>query len=79
MKRSKCSHQRVRPGDKDMRAGRGQAYWLTRWLFANSILAGIFALTWLVLRSGSKPSRFAYPCQQAALSTATLAFGVPVV
>jgi hypothetical protein len=52
---------------------------LTRWLLANSILAGILALIWLVLRSGSKPSRFAYPCQQAALSAATLAFGVPVV
>jgi uncharacterized protein (DUF362 family) len=26
-----------------------------------------------------KPSRFAYPCQQAALSAATLAFGAPLV
>jgi hypothetical protein len=37
------------------------------------------ALCWLVLRSGPKPSRFAYPCQQAALSAATLAFGAPIV
>ncbi len=59
MKRSKCSHQRVRPGHRHMRADRGQSYWLTRWLFANSILGGILALTWLILRSGSKPSRFA--------------------
>ncbi len=52
---------------------------LWRWFLANSILGGLFALVWLILRSGSKPSRFTYPCQQAALSAATLAFGVPVV
>jgi uncharacterized protein (DUF362 family) len=34
---------------------------------------------WLLLRSGTKPSRLTYPCQQAAFSTASLAFGVPVV
>ena len=33
----------------------------------------------LELRSGSLPSRLAYPCQQAAVSTATLAFGAPLV
>ncbi|MHC4697345.1 MAG: hypothetical protein ACYTFA_11430, partial [Planctomycetota bacterium] len=46
---------------------------------ANSLISGVLALCWLVLRSGSKPSRFAYPCQQAALSAATLAFSAPVV
>ncbi|MFQ5591336.1 MAG: DUF362 domain-containing protein [Phycisphaerae bacterium] len=50
-----------------------------RWFFANSLVSGALALCWLVLRSGSKPSRFAYPCQQAALSAATLAFGAPIV
>jgi len=30
------------------------------------------------LRSGTKPSRFTYPCQQAAFSTASLAFGAPL-
>ncbi len=50
-----------------------------RWFLTNSIVAGIFALVWLILRSGSKPSRFAYPCQQAAVSAASLAFGVPLV
>jgi hypothetical protein len=45
----------------------------------NSLIAGILALCWLVLRSGSKPSRFAYPCQQAAFSTASFAFGAPLV
>jgi hypothetical protein len=52
---------------------------LHRWFVANAYVAGIFALCWLLLRSGSRPSRLAYPCQQAAVSTATLAFGAPLV
>lgn len=51
---------------------------LRRWFAANSILAGILALVWLVLRSGTKPSRLAYPCQQAAASTALLALASPI-
>jgi len=43
------------------------------------LLAGILALAWLLLRSGPKPSRLAYPCQQAAFSTAALVFGATVV
>jgi hypothetical protein len=43
------------------------------------LLAGVLALAWLVLRSGPKPSRLAYPCQQAAFSTAAAAFGVSLV
>ena len=50
-----------------------------RWLLKNSLVGGVFALLWLLLRSGPKPSRLTYPCQQAAFSTASLAFGVPVV
>jgi len=50
-----------------------------RWFLSNSLLAGILALVWLLLRTGPKPSRYAYPCQQAAMSAAVLAFGVPVV
>lgn len=42
-------------------------------------VAGIAALVWLLLRSGGKPSRMAYPCQQTALATASLAFGAPLV
>jgi len=52
---------------------------LHRWFIANTFLAGIFALCWLLLRSGTRPSRLAYPCLRAALSTATLAFGAPLV
>jgi hypothetical protein len=43
------------------------------------VLAGVLALAWLLLRSGPRPSRLAYPCQRAALSTAMLAFGAPLV
>ena len=52
---------------------------LMRWFVTNTILTGIFALLWLIFRSGPKPNRLAYPCQQAAFSTASLAFGAPVV
>jgi hypothetical protein len=45
----------------------------------NSVFAGVLSLAWLVLRSGPRPSRLAYPCQQAALSTFALALGAPVV
>ena len=43
------------------------------------LIAGVLALVWLLLRSGTKPSRLAYPCQQAAASTAALVFGGTVV
>ncbi|HUU98464.1 MAG TPA: DUF362 domain-containing protein [Phycisphaerae bacterium] len=59
-------------------SGRLDGFW-RRWFLANSLLSGVLALCWLILRSGAKPSRFAYPCQQAAFSTASLAFGVPLV
>ena len=52
---------------------------LHRFFLTNTFLAGVFAVAWLILRSGPKPSRFAYPCQQAAFSAASLAFGVPIV
>lgn len=42
-------------------------------------LLGLAALVWLLLRTGSKPTRATYPCQQAALSTASLALGAPFV
>ena len=52
---------------------------LHRWFVANTLLSGLFALCWVFFRSGPRPSRLAYPCQQAAISTATLAFGAPLV
>ncbi len=52
--------------------------WMRRWFLFNAMISGFFALLWLVLRTGRKPSRFAYPCQQAAFGTAAAAFGVPL-
>ena len=52
---------------------------LQKFFLTNSLLAGVSALAWLLLRSGPKPSRFAYPCQQAAFSAASLALGAPLV
>ena len=51
---------------------------LVRWFVTNTVLTGIFALLWLLFRSGPKPNRLAYPCQQAAFTTASLAFGAPL-
>ena len=54
-------------------------HFLNRWFLANGILAGIFAIGWLLLRSLPRPSRLAYPCQRAAASTALLALGAPLL
>lgn len=41
-------------------------------------LCGLAALLWLILRTGGKPSRFSYPCQQSAFAAAAAAFGAPL-
>lgn len=75
--RHSCYEARHGAGCRRPKKLRG-GFW-GRWFLANTFISGILALLWLILRSGTKPSRFAYPCQQAAISTATLAFGVPLV
>ena len=45
------------------------AYWL---------LAGVLSVVWLIVRSGTKPSRITYPCQRAAMLTVAVTFGVPL-
>jgi len=45
-------------------------------LVSRPLWVGVLALLWLVLRSGRKPSRLLYPCQQAALSGVSLAFAL---
>ena len=52
---------------------------LRRWYRVYILVGGLLALAWVLLRTGTKPSRLAYPCQQAALSTATLALGASLV
>jgi uncharacterized protein (DUF362 family) len=44
-----------------------------------TLTSGVLALIWLILRSGPRPNRLAYPCQQAAFSFAAAAFGAPFV
>lgn len=71
-------HQHVCRGRQPGHETSAPAGFLRRWFLTNSALAGLLALVWLVLRSGPKPSRLAYPCQQASLSAATLALGAPI-
>ena len=79
MKPRECPQRDERSRHRDLREAGRRHRFMRDWFVANSLLSGFLALLWLILRSGAKPSRFAYPCQQAALSTATLAFGAPVV
>ncbi len=51
--------------------------WMRPWVCFWTLVTGMLALVWFLLRTGTRPSRFAYPCQQAAVSTATLALGAP--
>lgn len=37
-------------------------------LFRNLGLIAFFSAIWILLRTGQKPTRLAYPCQQTALS-----------
>ena len=50
-----------------------------RILLGNVYVLGIVSLVWLLIRSGRKPSRLAYPCQRAALANTTLLFGGSVM
>jgi hypothetical protein len=40
-----------------------------------SLVVGIASLLWLLLRTGMKPSRAAYPCQKAAMANASVLLG----
>ncbi len=50
-----------------------------RRLLGHPTVLAIGALVWLLLRSGRKPSRLAYPCQRAALASSTLVLGLPLL
>jgi len=41
----------------------------------SSLVVGLASLLWLLLRTGLKPSRAAYPCQQAAMANASAWIG----
>ncbi|UCF10898.1 MAG: DUF362 domain-containing protein [Candidatus Bipolaricaulota bacterium] len=44
--------------------GRARRVW--RWVTGSSFVLGLVSLVWFLLRTGTKPSRAAYPCQRAA-------------
>jgi len=50
-----------------------------RRLDRKTLLLGLGSLLWLVLRTGTKPSRAAYPCQRAAAANVTTMFSLAVV
>ncbi|MEW6743808.1 MAG: DUF362 domain-containing protein [Planctomycetota bacterium] len=74
-----ANHHPEEAARENTREGPRWARWGRAWTTTFTLLSGLFALLWLLLRSGSKPSRFVYPCQQAAFTTASLAFGAPLV
>jgi hypothetical protein len=43
-----------------------------------AIVLGLLSLGWLILRTGRRPDRLSYPCQQAALGHVSLLLGVPI-
>ena len=52
---------------------------LVRSLADNAIVVGVFSFSWLLFRSGTKPSRIAYPCQRAAAATSYTFLLYPIV
>ncbi len=48
-------------------------------LLGNVYIVGIISLVWLLIRSGRKPSRLSYPCQQTALLNTTVLLGGSVM
>ncbi len=68
-------HRRLRRSDRQERSR--WPWWARSWTQLLTIVSGVLALAWLLLRSSTRPSRLAYPCQQAALGTAVAALAAP--
>jgi len=49
----------------------GRAARLWRWATASTFVVGLLSLAWFALRTGTKPSRAAYPCQRVAATNGT--------
>ena len=49
-----------------------------QWIRDNSFLFGLVSLIWYVLRTGTKPSRAVYPCQQAAKANSQIWLAISV-
>ena len=61
--------------DKRRRGFMGRATRVWKWASTSAFVVGLVSLAWFVFRTGTKPSRAAYPCQRivAANGTAWLA------
>ncbi|MEW6555438.1 MAG: DUF5719 family protein [Actinomycetota bacterium] len=73
---SERSYPEAQPARKRFPGFRGR---LKAILLCNVYVVGIVSLVWLLVRSGRKPSRISYPCQQAALLNTTVLFGGAVM
>jgi hypothetical protein len=75
----RCAH--VEHGSSDGADGQSGLFRRAdpRRLLTHPQVAGVLSLGWLLARTGLRPSRLAYPCQQAALSTALVIVGGPLV
>jgi hypothetical protein len=65
LSRSTCHHRLEKPGDRE---NRFVTFLKRAWLqiYHNAFIIGLLSLVWFAVRTGTKPSRAAYPCQQAA-------------
>ncbi|OLS29986.1 MAG: hypothetical protein HeimAB125_20860 [Candidatus Heimdallarchaeota archaeon AB_125] len=54
---------------------------LRKQILDNLFLFGLFNLLWFLFRTGKKPSRITYPCQQEALRNASIGLGsaIPII
>ena len=48
-------------------------------LWLGSIAIGLASLLWLIIRTGTKPSRAAYPCQRMAAANASAWLGAAII
>jgi hypothetical protein len=57
-------------GMHDMTVKKSVIHWIRHNLYF--FISGVFCIVWFLFRTGTKPSRIAYPCQQASISGANL-------
>jgi hypothetical protein len=54
---------------------RGLKAKIRKYAYGNMTVLGILSLIWLIVRTGTRPTRMTYPCQRAALANATVLLG----
>jgi hypothetical protein len=71
MSQKHCRHSRAAGAD-------GPQHSRHRRFLPHAIVLGLLSLGWLILRTGRRPDRFAYPCQQTAFGNVSLLLGLPL-